>query len=392
MLRNRDIIIFGDDWGRHPSTIQHVGRVLARYNRILWIGSLAHRKPRLNILDLRRFVEKGARMLLLRRQGERARGSENVFHLAPPVLPFHDLKFIRGWNTRTLVRSLRTAMQVHKFSRPVLITATPWVNGLIGKLGETSSHYLCLDDYSRFDRAYRALPEAERDLVSRVSACFFTSDLLRDKFSGRTVHSYTIPQGVDVGHFRSEESAAFRRVATPQKPVIGFVGLLADWVDLPLMLSAARAYPDAEFLVVGKATVHTRLLNLQPNIRYLGEMPYEDLPGMLRRMQVGLIPFLVNDLTEAANPLKLLEYFAIGIPVVSTNLPEVAKFKPLVYVAGDENEFIRLIGTALGEDPSLYRDLRIRKAEEYSWQNVTENISSVIEEIENRPPEGAMTR
>ena len=58
MLKNRNIIIFGEDWGRFPSTTQHIGKVLLKFNRIMWVGSLAHRKPNFSIKDFVRILEK----------------------------------------------------------------------------------------------------------------------------------------------------------------------------------------------------------------------------------------------------------------------------------------------------------------------------------------------
>src|SRR5262249_35493295 len=63
-------------------------------------------------------------------------------------------------------------------------------------------------------------------------------------------------------------------------------------------------------------------LAARPNVLLAGRRPYAELPGWCRGFSVGTLPFVVNELTRNANPLKLREYLAAGLPVVSTDIPE----------------------------------------------------------------------
>jgi len=90
------------------------------------------------------------------------------------------------------------------------------------------------------------------------------------------------------------------------RPVVGFFGLLTSWVDLQLIIDCAKAYPKSSVVVLGRTAVDVTSFKAHSNIHYLGEVPFADLPRYARGFDVGLIPFIVNDLTIAANPLKLL--------------------------------------------------------------------------------------
>lgn len=375
MIHSRDIVVFGDDWGWYPSTMQHIGRVLARSNRLLWIGSLGLRKPRLSLYDGLRVFTKARGML-----GTTSRVSHapvNVTELHPFVLPFHDQHLVREFNAYNLRRQVLAAMARLEFQNPLFITSSPIVSRLIGRLGESSSHYVCLDDFTLFDRAFKCIASEESLVLRRIDSCFAVSDSLVKSRRAHNGNVFFLPQGVDTNHFdRSVQAApAVRQVS---RPVIGFFGLLAPWVDLRLIIKVALAYPQTTVMLIGRSSVDMKSLQMPPNLLYLGEVPYEDLPSYACSFDVGLIPFHVNDLTVAANPLKLLEYFSLGIPVVSTDLPEVRKFSALSSVAKDDGDFIHLVGKALAEVSTDHCALRRQEAEKFSWTKLVYEMSERI--------------
>src|SRR5438445_346788 len=133
------------------------------------------------------------------------------------------------------------------------------------------------------------------------------------------------------------------------RPIIGFFGLLADWVDMSLVRELALARPGWSFALIGKATTDLGALRGLANVYLLGQKPYSVLPGYCRGFDVGIIPFRRNELTIRANPLKLREYLAAGVPVVSTRLPEVARYEGLVHLADGVEGFLTAISAALGQ-------------------------------------------
>ncbi len=85
-------------------------------------------------------------------------------------------------------------------------------------------------------------------------------------------------------------------------------------------------------MLIGDSAVDLSLYRTVPNMHFLGRRPYADLPAYCKGLDVGLIPFKINDLTRAVNPIKLREYLAAGLPVVSTPLPEVLLYTQVIKI------------------------------------------------------------
>src|SRR5262249_35144579 len=234
-----------------------------------------------------------------------------------------------------------------------LWTFLPTTAGLVGRLGESRVIYHCVDEYSAFAGVPRAaLRRMEEALVRKADLVVTSSERLaeeRRRINARTVF---VSHGVDVGHFARALDPALPVPAEARglaRPVIGFFGLIAEWIDLELVRGIARRRGDWTILMIGKATVDTGSLRALPNVRLIGQKRYADLPAYWRAFDVGIIPFRIDELTVRANPLKLRESLAAGLPVVSSDLPEVRKYAGLVCLAAGPEGFVDAIEGLLAE-------------------------------------------
>ena len=262
---------------------------------------------------------------------------ENLYVYNPLVIPWPGVPRVDRFNTWILATCIRYLARRIGLRRPILWTFLPNVNGLVGKLGEGMVIYHCVDEYSAFSGVARSsLERMEQDLLGKADLVFTSSEQLcreRQLYNPRT---YFISHGVDLSHF---SRALDSRTLLPTDlqgiapPIVGFFGLIADWIDLSLIRHLALARPDWSIVLVGKANTDLGLLKGLANVYLLGQKPYETLPSYCKAFDVGIIPFRINELTLKANPLKLREYLAAGLPVVSTDLPEVRRFRGLVRIA-----------------------------------------------------------
>ena len=381
MFQNRDIIIFGDDWGRHPSTIQHITSVLSKSNRILWVSSLGLRSPRFRFYDLKRIIDKFAKIVSTT---PRHLNHNNITELHPFIFPFYDIRIVRWLNNILLKRKILLKIRELNFSDVILLVSTPVACDIVGTLQEKSSYYLCFDDYNRFDNVYRSLNEMENKILNRVDGSFAVSDILLQTRQCKTGENYFLPQGVEVEHFQRPSGVIPVPMLNIKKPIVGFFGLITTWVDLDLVFKCAKTYPSVSFVLIGRATVDMGKYSGLGNFIYLGEVAYEYLPEYARLFDVGIVPFILNELTIASNPIKILEYLALGLPVVSTNLPEARKFGDSILIAENDNEFISLIGIALQRNSLEEKEERRMKARKYSWDAIGDLLSQKIQEIENK--------
>ena len=167
-----------------------------------------------------------------------------------------------------------------------------------------------------------------------------------------------------------------------QRPVIGFFGLLADWIDVPLIAQVAARRPDWTLLLIGHASTDVAELVDKPNVLMVGPKPYEQLPSWAKLFDVAIMPYRQNRQVKNANPLKLREYLATGKPVVSVPTPEVEKFVPHVYLADSPDEFVTAIDRALVEDGDDLRRSRMQFVRPMSWdarvQQVMERVQAKL--------------
>jgi glycosyltransferase involved in cell wall biosynthesis len=141
------------------------------------------------------------------------------------------------------------------------------------------------------------------------------------------------------------------------------------------MAHVAEYFSKGSLVIVGKATTDVSMLERLPNVHLMGRQPYASLPAYCKAFDVSLNPFRINELTLNANPLKVREYLAAGLPVVSTAVPEVMKLD-LCRIGFDRESFIQEIETALIDPgPSQARSEAIQSE---SWEARLDEIRGHI--------------
>ncbi len=376
-MTGRDFIVFADNWGRHPSSTQHIFRHLLSGNRVLWVQTIGLRNPSWSVYDLRRSAE------ILRRFTGRTSGQAasvpNLWISNPRMLPYSNVAAIRALNRVSVVKTVRAAAGALEFTDPILVIAAPNAADYLGALGERLSVYYCIDDFTQWPGALtRQIAAWEETLLRRCDVVMATAQNLREKKTrGGRVPLY-LSHGVDVEHFADCEDPVPGVISALPRPVIGFFGAISPWVDLDLIAGIARSRPSWSIVLVGPADVDVERLRALPNVHLPGKVPYAELPSFARGFDVGLIPFVLNELTVSVNPLKLLEYFACGLPVVSADMPEVRRFSRAVEIARDTQGFLAAIETCLAADSSERRLERLEIARQSSWSAVADRFCSYL--------------
>ena len=237
--------------------------------------------------------------------------------------------------------------------------------------------YDCMDEWTNFPGFGAEVLAREDALVRGADATIVSADRLWEKWMGVAPHLVLAKNGIDAEHYRAlyGENDALGRV---RHPVIGYYGALASWVDVPLLEAIAARHPDATIVLAGgHFDVDLSPLSAFRNVRLLGQRPYAEMPKLLWNFDVCVIPFLVNDITEATNPVKFYEYMYGGKPVVAPALTELLPYESLAYLARGHEEFLDKLDAALAEpadDPR--RAARRRVAEENDWAQRYESIDA----------------
>jgi len=285
--------------------------------------------------------------------------------LTPLAIPFYGSELVRAANGALLKAQIERAMQQLGFEDVISWSFLPSSAPVSGALGESLVVYHCVDEFSAFsDAPAQEIRELERRLLLKSDVVICSSENLRADKARVNSNAHLVQHGVDLEHFAKAFSAA-TTVPDDLKgapgPIIGFWGLIADWVDLPLIRHVADAFSGGTVVLLGDTKTNTKPLDGARNIRVLGRKPYADLPRYAKAFDVALMPFKVNELTLAANPLKVREYLAAGLPVVSTAIPEVERLG-VCRIGKDADGVVREIAAAIaaGPGPSEVRAAQVR--------------------------------
>jgi hypothetical protein len=242
--------------------------------------------------------------------------------------------------------------------------------------------YDCMDEWTHFPGVGRQVLALEEDLVRAADLTVVSAGLLAEKWRARSRSLLVAPNGVDLDHYR----AGYRdnHLLDPvTHPVIGYFGALASWVDVELIAKVADRFPQATLVLAGGVfDVDAAPLARRANVRLLGQRPYAQMPQLLWHFDACMIPFVVNAITHAANPVKFYEYCYGGKPVVAPDLVELRRYADRCYLAHGHDEFLAAMERALAEAPDdPRRELRRETAAANDWSERYRAIDGALARV-----------
>lgn len=376
-LRGRDMLCFSHDWGGDPLSKTHVMRLLAADNRILWVNSIGYRAPSASTRDLRRAFQKLGAALQPVREVER-----NIFVLNPIAIPAYGPR-AQVVNRELLKLQIKLAMRRLGFKNPINWVFNPAAGILAGELGEERVFYYCVDEYTVFDGvATESMAEIERKLLRRADLVICSAIRLHERKKLENPRTVLVRHGVDYASFRRAtlpETVVPEEVRSLPRPVIGYFGLMGkDWIDIDLMVHVAKHFSSGSMVLLGKVTTDVSRLTDLPNVHLLGRKEFAELPAYSKGFDVAILPFPISEVTMHANPLKVREYLAAGLPVVSTPIPEV-EVLGLCRIAGDKEKFVQEIEAALAEKGD--RAARSELMKDQTWAGRVDEIRRHVAEL-----------
>ena len=378
-MTDQNVICFAKDWDENPTSNNHVMRLLARNNRVLWLNSITTRTP--NLRDGRDLAK------IFRKLRSFFRGATHVadglWVYTPVVLPFPHSRLatrINTWILRAALAVMRRRLGLRgPFQLWVFI---PTAAKYVGKLGESLVVYYVTDEYSKFSYVDGdEVAQDDRTLCANSDLIFATAQSLVDRRLPQNPHTYLSRHGVDHALFAralDEATVVPADLAALPGPVLGYYGAIQDWLDLELIEFLARRHPEWSIALIGPILTDVSGLRRLPNVHFLGRKPHGDLPAYCKGLAVGLIPHKVNELTLNMNPIKLREYLSAGLPVVSTALPEVEAYARHCVIARDHEEFERGVVAALRDDSPETRRRRSDAMTSETWERRVAEIGSRV--------------
>jgi teichuronic acid biosynthesis glycosyltransferase TuaH len=338
-----------------------LARALAERREVLYVDPPLHPRTVLRTRSLR-----GA-TLATRRVGRGLRA------IQPVVTPGAN----RNWGVRLGDRLIGAQVErAAKFSTGsrVIVTFEPR-RGALPSVRRDLLVYWRRDQLASSEVAARPELLKRRDLELMRTADLVTgvSPPLVEEATMHGAVSELVPNGCDAEHFGAPTTPPgdFPR---RDGPIIGFAGGVSWRLDVELLDHLATSRPSWTILLVGEGS---RSLPDRPNVVRVGARPYAELPRWVQRFDVGVIPYRQDRFNLAAAPLKVYEYLAAGVPVVSSPLPAVTPVPGLVAACGDPRSFVAAVDDALARppDPEVCRELARRN----DWRSRAGQLEGLIE-------------
>ncbi len=386
-----DILCFGSADFAEPNWVnaQHLMWRLARRHRVLYVDSLGLRAPGANTRDLRKVLRR-ARALL---HGiTRPDATRELYVLSPLTFPLGSGRLGQSLGTRLLAVQLRAALRRLGFERPLTWVFLPSAAPVLDRLDIGPVIYHCVDAYAANPGVDRARVEhLERRVLAHATHVLATSAPLYRQLSAAHPRAHLMPNVADIAAYPPPAAPPSepRDLARFPRPRIGYVGNLAAYkCDLGLLCTAAAARPDLSWIFVGavghgESQTPIRALTRLPNVHVLGERPRESLAAYIHHIDVGLIPFRMNETTRHSFPMKFFEYLACGKPVVTAALESLREHcqAPLVFTYDHERMFLPAIDRALAAGGTELAARRRALAEQHSWEHRMAEIEALLAEM-----------
>ncbi|HMV49056.1 MAG TPA: glycosyltransferase, partial [Blastocatellia bacterium] len=241
--------------------------------------------------------------------------------------------------------------------------------------------YDCMDEWENFPQLNRAALALEKDLVKNCDLLVVTAQRLYDKWHAFNRPTLLARNATDF-EFYARRCRPNDLLPESDAPVIGYFGAIADWFDVELLAKVAQLRPQYTFVLLGGVfDVNIAPLQSLPNVKLLGQQPYETMPQYLHHFAVCMIPFKVNPITEATDPVKLYEYLSGGKPVVAVKLPELEPYREYLYFAETAEEFAVSLDAAIAEDSPQQAERRKQLARQHTWAQRYQTIAAGIQSV-----------
>jgi GT2 family glycosyltransferase len=286
----------------------------------------------------------------------------------------------------SLKNSIIDLQKEYNFNYYISYICNPFWYQLIKYTPNTGVIFDCLDYTKGFNNHSEIILKNEDEAIKNEYT-IFTSPILKEMIGQKETNFTFIRNACDFEYFN--------KMKIPKKnerKIIGYFGTISDWFDIDLISYIIQEFPNCDFHLIGAVWCQNKNhekkikdLDKLINVTLFGEIPYNELHKYVSKFDIGLIPFIINDLIKCTNPVKLYEMLSLGLPVVMVNLPDVLTLEKdhLYYLSKDKFHFKENIEKILYKKEKDVVEQRIKYASENIWSY---RVNKVIKVIENLTP------
>ena len=388
ITRENGIVFFSaqDYWyhNRAHSDFQ-LTKGIARSRRVVLVNSIGMRMPTASgsTQPLRRILRKAASIAKTVRRPEA--GLPDLYVMSPVILPMYGSARGRALNARIVSVQVGLLSRALGLRRPAAIVTIPTAVDVVKRLRLASVTVNRSDKFSAFPETDQdMIAGLERELLQDADAVAYVShQLMADERALVGGTAIFLGHGVDVDHFvRRPHEEWPDDLAHVQRPIVGFFGGLDDYVvDFDLIVKLADSMTEGTVLLIGDATCDISALTSHPRVSWLGARPYADIPAYGSAFDVAIMPWLDNDWIRYCNPIKVKEYLALGLPVVTTYYPEAEQLERVIDIGRGPDDFVALVSKVLESGGTGSPEERRRSVAGDTWQSRSDALLNLIDTV-----------
>lgn len=255
--------------------------------------------------------------------------------------------------------------------------------------------YDCVDffDYGASKKRRKKLKEYEGLLAKNAYLVTANSNVLLDKLKKYRKDVHLVPQGFRVADFakslKTKSLSKKLKKELKRKKIIGFAGGINSRLDFNLLIPLIKNNPQWQFVIWGpiqkegleEKTIKKieKLLSL-PNVIHGVFESRKRVPAIIRKFDIGIIPYdSSQDFNKYCYPMKIFEYFYVGIPTVSTTITELKRFPKFVKISEKVDGWEKNINSLLSKPwPEAFKKEQRKLSKENSWDNKIKKILDLI--------------
>lgn len=294
-------------------------------------------------------------------------------YITPQNKPILSSKFIfKNWN-KFLISCLCNILKKNGFDTvDIFWCESPVFHILFDKIKYKKSIYR-LADYSKgFKNNWNLIEKNELRLLNKVDKVIYTAKNIKQQYNSINDSSKMlyIPNGIDLDFIKSTDKTVPKEFENIEGPIVIYVGLIDYWFDIDLISKSALAYPSYSFVLIGDFTIDLASLKKLSNVYILGAIQHKYISNYLANSDIGIIPFKKDDFVDSINPIKLYEYAAYDLKIVTTSWKEIDQYRDIIKVSKNHQDFIDNI--KFSKDETL--ELQSHWLKEQQWDTKLTNI------------------
>ena len=376
---HRSVIVFADDWGRHPSSAQHLFRHLLDDCSVSWVNTIGTRAPRIGRATVRRGLEKLLEWMSAKPVSEESGPAPRI--CSPLMYPGFRSRWQRKLNAGLLARFLRA--QFPNLPDTVILSSIPIVADLPERLQVRRWVYYCVDDFSAWPGLDSgALASMEQKFVAGADCIVAAGENLAQRIHSLGREATVISHGVDLEHWRRSGSST-TLLQEFERPVVLFWGLIDRRLDVQTLRAVSQSMSTGTIALVGPEQDPHPALDGLTRVRRPGPVPYHCLPALAAGADLLIMPYADLPVTQSMQPLKLKEYLATGRPVVSNRLAATVGWEDCLDIVDSPAEFAAAVQQRSGRPlPDSQAAARERLRDE-SWKAKAASLATVLFDAEH---------